>query len=123
MLQLRCLLYYIVWTHAPADSLAADQRVMVTAGDDNLLLSVGEAIEKLLQPTPEPPAPTCTGCSPVAGTSADSNEFLTRMKGLTIYALSQRDSFELLCLGHLGRTSRGGCMDMLRALAHLVYVC
>ena len=40
---------------------------MVRAGNDNLLLAVGEAIEALLRPTPPPPPPTCTGCEPIAG--------------------------------------------------------
>ena len=37
------------------------------AGDDNLLLAVGAAIEKLIPATPPPPAPTCSGCSAIAG--------------------------------------------------------
>jgi hypothetical protein len=38
------------------------------AGYDNLLLSVGEAIEALVPPTPPPPAPACSGCQPIAAT-------------------------------------------------------
>jgi hypothetical protein len=45
----------------------------VRAGDDNLLLAVGEAIEALLSPTPPPPPPACTGCTPIAGGTPDSN--------------------------------------------------
>ena len=48
-------------------SSAAAMCWCLCAGNDNLLLSVGEAIEALLPLTPPPPPPACAGCEPIAG--------------------------------------------------------
>ena len=47
--------------------MAQHGETVLRAGDDNLLLAVGTAIEKLIPPTPPPTAPTCSGCSAIAG--------------------------------------------------------
>lgn len=36
------------------------------AGDDNLLLAIGDAMESALPAMPPPPEPMCTGCTPRA---------------------------------------------------------
>lgn len=69
----------------------------VRAGDDNLLLAVGEAIEALLSPTPPPPPPTCTGCTPVAGGPPDSYHNSYCCHYTPVKSLKDQVRFATLC--------------------------